>query len=171
MGRCKPCITSPALVLFDAVHERILATTHAIASKELNGGDYPKWGGPGCIKAQLHRGAPTTARKYPPASSLPAQMSPMNDDQDKLGLADHRPHKIRRIEAPSTTDLACPSSDLDIGQVRTTAGEPQPPRTRGTVACQRCRSRKTKCDNRRPSCGYCLKVGEPCVYETESNSW
>ncbi|KAH7142117.1 hypothetical protein EDB81DRAFT_899647, partial [Dactylonectria macrodidyma] len=49
------------------------------------------------------------------------------------------------------------------------ASEAQPPRTRGTVACQKCRSRKTKCDNRRPSCGYCLKVGEPCVYETEAN--
>lgn len=171
MGRCKPCSTSPALVLLDAVHERILETTHAIASRSLNGGNYPKWGGPGCIKDQLHRGAPTTARKYPPASSLHAQMSLMNDDQDELGLPDRRPHKIRRVEAASTGDLAWPSCDLEIGHVRTTASETQPPRTRGTVACQKCRSRKTKCDNRRPSCGYCLKIGEPCVYEAESNSW
>ncbi|KAH8694377.1 hypothetical protein BGZ61DRAFT_352193 [Ilyonectria robusta] len=43
--------------------------------------------------------------------------------------------------------------------------QPPPPRTRGTVACQKCRSRKTKCDNLRPSCGYCLKIGEPCVLQ------
>lgn len=58
-----------------------------------------------------------------------------------------------------------------VPQRQPPASEAQPPRTRGTVACQKCRSRKTKCDNRRPSCGYCLRVGEPCVYETEAKSW
>ena len=42
-------------------------------------------------------------------------------------------------------------------------------RTRGITACQRCRSRKTRCDSRRPSCGYCTKLGAPCLYESDSS--
>ncbi|KAL2840985.1 hypothetical protein BJY01DRAFT_249780 [Aspergillus pseudoustus] len=36
------------------------------------------------------------------------------------------------------------------------------PRKRANTACQVCRSRKTKCDNRKPSCSYCLSVGAVC---------
>ncbi|KAL6405206.1 putative C6 transcription factor [Ilyonectria robusta] len=36
------------------------------------------------------------------------------------------------------------------------------PKPRG--ACEKCRVRKTKCDNRRPSCGFCLKRRIACVY-------
>ncbi|KAH6884492.1 hypothetical protein B0T10DRAFT_539887 [Thelonectria olida] len=120
------------------------------------------------------------------------------ESQDLLP-EDQRPHKIRRIEAAaSAPGLPRSSDDLEILHIQhedyqhpsqgfTRAGaaaedvrhapqrlppasEAQPPRTRGTVACQKCRSRKTKCDNGRPSCGYCLKVGEPCVYEAEASS-
>lgn len=37
------------------------------------------------------------------------------------------------------------------------------PRKRATTACQVCRARKTKCDNNRPSCSYCVSVGATCV--------
>ncbi|KAH8895203.1 hypothetical protein GQ53DRAFT_629904, partial [Thozetella sp. PMI_491] len=36
-------------------------------------------------------------------------------------------------------------------------------RQRANNACQVCRSRKTKCDNAKPSCSFCLKVGATCV--------
>ncbi|KAF7554980.1 hypothetical protein G7Z17_g2502 [Cylindrodendrum hubeiense] len=36
------------------------------------------------------------------------------------------------------------------------------PRKRANTACQVCRARKTKCDNRKPSCSYCLSVGAAC---------
>ncbi|RAO69970.1 uncharacterized protein BHQ10_005982 [Talaromyces amestolkiae] len=111
-------------------------------------------------------------------------------ESEDVSSEDQRPRKIRRIEAAaSVPDMPWSSVDLEIGHmsrddinqfaedVSTTApqrplptSEAQPPRTRGTVACQKCRSRKTKCDNGRPSCGYCLKIGEPCLYEAESNS-
>jgi hypothetical protein len=42
-------------------------------------------------------------------------------------------------------------------------------RTRGITACQKCRSRKTRCDNQRPSCGYCAKLGVSCLYESDSS--
>ncbi|KAI8659148.1 Zn(2)-C6 fungal-type domain-containing protein [Fusarium sp. Ph1] len=37
------------------------------------------------------------------------------------------------------------------------------PRKRANAACQVCRARKTKCDNRKPSCSYCLSVGATCI--------
>ncbi|KAJ4250952.1 Zcf27p [Fusarium torreyae] len=37
------------------------------------------------------------------------------------------------------------------------------PRKRANTACQVCRARKTKCDNQKPSCSYCLSVGANCI--------
>ncbi|KAF5024666.1 hypothetical protein F66182_3288 [Fusarium sp. NRRL 66182] len=37
------------------------------------------------------------------------------------------------------------------------------PRKRANTACQVCRARKTKCDNQKPSCSYCLSVGATCI--------
>lgn len=37
------------------------------------------------------------------------------------------------------------------------------PRKRANAACQVCRARKTKCDNQKPSCSYCLSVGATCI--------
>ncbi|KAJ6030638.1 hypothetical protein N7460_010904 [Penicillium canescens] len=37
------------------------------------------------------------------------------------------------------------------------------PRKRANTACQVCRARKTKCDNAKPSCSYCVKVGTTCI--------
>lgn len=36
-------------------------------------------------------------------------------------------------------------------------------RRRAVKACQVCRARRTKCDNRKPSCSFCLKVGATCI--------
>ncbi|GAM40360.1 hypothetical protein TCE0_038r12655 [Talaromyces pinophilus] len=43
-------------------------------------------------------------------------------------------------------------------------------RSRGSSACEKCRLRKTKCDNRRPSCGFCLKRRVTCVYQDDNNA-
>ncbi|KAI9163606.1 putative transcription factor ecdB [Paramyrothecium foliicola] len=37
------------------------------------------------------------------------------------------------------------------------------PRKRANTACQVCRARKTKCDNKRPACSYCVSVGANCI--------
>ncbi|KAF5622962.1 heterokaryon incompatibility protein [Fusarium sp. NRRL 52700] len=37
-------------------------------------------------------------------------------------------------------------------------------RKRAVTACQSCRLRKTKCDNVRPTCGFCSRSGAQCVY-------
>ncbi|GFF56926.1 oleate-activated transcription factor 1 [Aspergillus udagawae] len=51
----------------------------------------------------------------------------------------------------------------------TTSKRPAPrgtaayPRKRAVTACQVCRARRTKCDNLKPSCSFCLKVGAKCI--------
>ncbi|KAL2829440.1 C6 zinc finger domain protein [Aspergillus cavernicola] len=37
------------------------------------------------------------------------------------------------------------------------------PRKRAVTACQVCRARRTKCDNKKPSCSFCLTVGARCI--------
>ncbi|KAH8425265.1 uncharacterized protein LDX57_003022, partial [Aspergillus melleus] len=37
-------------------------------------------------------------------------------------------------------------------------------RSRGTTACHACRSRKTRCDNTRPICGFCIERQIHCIY-------
>lgn len=44
------------------------------------------------------------------------------------------------------------------------------PRKRAVAACQTCRSRKTKCDNRRPICSFCEGAGATCIYSTQDLS-
>src|SRR5690349_1166005 len=43
------------------------------------------------------------------------------------------------------------------------------PRKRSSTACQLCRTRKTKCDNERPSCSKCRELGSHCIYQDQSN--
>ncbi|KAL7910472.1 hypothetical protein GGI35DRAFT_367877 [Trichoderma velutinum] len=43
-------------------------------------------------------------------------------------------------------------------------------RSRAVTACQNCRDRKRKCDNERPSCTACLKVGGRCEYSVRDAS-
>ncbi|KFZ02170.1 hypothetical protein V500_00408 [Pseudogymnoascus sp. VKM F-4518 (FW-2643)] len=38
-------------------------------------------------------------------------------------------------------------------------------RKRAVTACQHCRARKTKCDNQRPTCGFCASSDLDCQYE------
>lgn len=45
-----------------------------------------------------------------------------------------------------------------------TDGRPAKRRHRSAVACQRCKSRKQRCDNEFPSCSNCVCAGEPCAY-------
>lgn len=50
--------------------------------------------------------------------------------------------------------------DLSIGKLK------QGPRKRVSQACDRCRSRKDKCDGKKPSCSTCATHGRICSYDT-----
>ncbi|KAH7025282.1 uncharacterized protein B0I36DRAFT_376882 [Microdochium trichocladiopsis] len=43
-------------------------------------------------------------------------------------------------------------------------------RKRAVKACQVCRARRTKCDNLKPSCSFCLKVGAVCIQSAQDLS-
>ncbi|KAM0127289.1 hypothetical protein ACHAP3_008857 [Botrytis cinerea] len=45
------------------------------------------------------------------------------------------------------------------------------PSGRGPTACDVCRNRKTKCDNQRPICGYCARLGVTCTYPDEDTAF
>ena len=45
------------------------------------------------------------------------------------------------------------------------AGENGRIRRRALQACETCRSKKSKCDNERPSCGSCIQHGAECIYK------
>ncbi|KAL4885971.1 hypothetical protein BJY04DRAFT_179617 [Aspergillus karnatakaensis] len=38
-------------------------------------------------------------------------------------------------------------------------------RLRASIACGTCRDRKTKCDGRRPVCGYCERTDSACQFD------
>ncbi|KAF5581629.1 oleate-activated transcription factor 1 [Fusarium pseudocircinatum] len=42
-------------------------------------------------------------------------------------------------------------------------------RKRAIKACQVCRARRTKCDQQRPACSFCVKAGVECVFEPDTN--
>ncbi len=47
-------------------------------------------------------------------------------------------------------------------QQQPTGQKPQPKRTRTRTGCLNCRRKKRKCDEGRPSCGSCVRRGQPC---------
>ncbi|KAI3581688.1 nuclear protein, partial [Fusarium oxysporum f. sp. albedinis] len=41
---------------------------------------------------------------------------------------------------------------------------------RATKACQVCRARRTKCDQQRPACSFCVKAGVECVFDLDERA-
>ncbi|KAK9245938.1 fungal-specific transcription factor domain-containing protein [Lipomyces tetrasporus] len=80
-----------------------------------------------------------------------------------------RPHKrydSKVLGDNSASDVAsstAPSSDTKVSSASTGSGPAPVHLTRIISACSRCRSRKTKCDQKFPSCSACLKAGVECV--------
>ncbi|KAL4957713.1 hypothetical protein BDW69DRAFT_8179 [Aspergillus filifer] len=66
-------------------------------------------------------------------------------------------------------------ADTGVGEPpakrRATAARHAYPRRRAMTACQLCRMRKSKCDNRRPSCGTCSSLQFQCVYQDTSTDY
>lgn len=44
------------------------------------------------------------------------------------------------------------------------------PRKRAIKACLTCRFRRTKCDNARPACAACVRLGADCAYQETDHS-
>lgn len=83
---------------------------------------------------------------------------------DPLAAAEYRfgSSRTRTLLPPLLT------SDILTSDAATpTKQTPRPrgayPRKRAVRACQTCRARRTKCDNKKPSCSFCERIGAKCV--------
>lgn len=76
---------------------------------------------------------------------------------------------VAEIAQDHTADLDhVPDASPPVGNKRPAPrGTAAYPRKRAVTACQQCRARRTKCDQRKPTCSFCLKVGAQC---TQSSS-
>ncbi|KAF7556650.1 hypothetical protein G7Z17_g1188 [Cylindrodendrum hubeiense] len=52
----------------------------------------------------------------------------------------------------------------------TSRGSSAYPRKRAVTACQVCRVRRTKCDQKKPACSFCSKIGAECVFDPSALS-
>ncbi|KAF4980636.1 hypothetical protein FZEAL_3385 [Fusarium zealandicum] len=68
-----------------------------------------------------------------------------------------------QIQSDQVPDEASGGSERRAGKRPAARGTAFYPRKRANTACQVCRARKTKCDNRKPTCSYCLSVGATCI--------
>lgn len=99
-------------------------------------------------------------------------MQPRSDSSPPLSLLERPPKRVR-LEANQEPPISA-IDESSAGGVShsndTTVAAALPAqaadgrRSRGITACQTCRRRKTKCDNERPTCGYCASVGANCGY-------
>lgn len=73
---------------------------------------------------------------------------------------------------PTTTEKTTQKSpNQHAGQKRPAPrGTAAYPRKRAITACQVCRARRTKCDNLKPSCSFCLKSGAQCIQSSSDLS-
>lgn len=64
-----------------------------------------------------------------------------------------------------TSPYPAPPSKKRPPEVTGENGKHFPARRRALQACEACRTKKSKCDNERPSCGSCVQHGIECVYK------
>ncbi|KAH7143470.1 hypothetical protein EDB81DRAFT_869328 [Dactylonectria macrodidyma] len=66
--------------------------------------------------------------------------------------------------------MASPTRDTSTHRAAISRPSSTYTRKRGIKACQVCRARRTKCDQKRPSCSFCVKAGVECVFEPDANA-
>ncbi|KAM0264911.1 hypothetical protein ACHAQJ_000427 [Trichoderma viride] len=69
------------------------------------------------------------------------------------------------LEELHTSDLMAVASQLRGRKRPAPRGAGAYARKRAVTACQVCRARRTKCDNKKPACSFCEKTGAKCVTE------
>ncbi|KAL4811064.1 hypothetical protein BDV18DRAFT_155674 [Aspergillus unguis] len=73
--------------------------------------------------------------------------------------------------APALTPISIPrsqslSESRPGTRSRSSSGQLTASHSRTQRACTFCQKKKTKCDGRKPKCGFCVRSGVPCVYGT-----
>lgn len=86
-----------------------------------------------------------------PPHPHPGQGPPAGHSNQMASLGRPAPHMARSRSA-STSSLSTP-----------TAQAPNPQKKKIVTACQRCRTRKIRCDGALPACRSCVKAGVQCI--------
>ncbi|KAL3468892.1 hypothetical protein BJX99DRAFT_97439 [Aspergillus californicus] len=94
------------------------------------------------------------ASDHNPIDQPPQQLATPLDSPGTSSLS-----SIRRFPSPNVTS---PASEARVAIPRVAV--PERPQPRITRACVLCQKKKTKCDGRKPKCGFCLRSGTVCVY-------
>lgn len=89
-------------------------------------------------------------------------MSPSESDFESARPQGHGSEPDKRISKPQSSHDSSRKRQRSAGVYS---------RKRGLTACQLCRGRKTKCDNARPSCSFCVSVHAACVYADETQGY
>ncbi|KAB5523983.1 hypothetical protein GE09DRAFT_486061 [Coniochaeta sp. 2T2.1] len=103
-------------------------------------------------------------------TSLKSDRTPSFSREGILGSA----QKARNLSQssdnrPETLSNGMQNSQSDEGSInplkrRNTSAEVDYPRRRATIACEVCRSRKSRCDGTKPKCKLCTELGAECIY-------
>ncbi|KFX97854.1 hypothetical protein O988_04642, partial [Pseudogymnoascus sp. VKM F-3808] len=117
----------------------------------------------------------TALSQPPPRRTLITRLQRAKEEEG-FNIASHRtasPQQQDRMSSPElpTLPTTTPTSTStsrkhnrpDESPGDREGGAPQK-LLRRRIACQRCRGRKVKCDNGRPSCGSCVESGRQCIY-------
>ncbi|KAK7417621.1 hypothetical protein QQX98_004442 [Neonectria punicea] len=102
-------------------------------------------------------------------SDLPATTRPQSGDASAplrlRALMEREPEEHQPVREPNPEDAVQDDAGGHSSKKRKRATTTDfTRRKRAVAACQFCRLRKTKCDNVRPCCGYCVRHKAKCVY-------
>jgi hypothetical protein len=108
------------------------------------------------------------------AKPYPSQYRHANLDREEMYSPLHQFHNhIDSITPPHKRHFDNSSASLPYPNAKRRLadgsehhhGKQLPTRRRALQACEACRTKKSKCDNERPSCGSCLQHGVECIYK------
>jgi hypothetical protein len=99
-------------------------------------------------------------------TNLKAQRTPSFSRESIMGS--QKPRHLSQSSDNLTTNGVPPKPPSDEGsnplKRRNTDVGVDYPRRRATIACEVCRSRKSRCDGTKPKCKLCTELGAECIY-------
>ncbi|KAI6376154.1 hypothetical protein MCOR25_002792 [Pyricularia grisea] len=119
--------------------------------------------------SQLNTSNPSSALKSP--ATVKSQRTPSFSRDSILGSALKAGNSQRadfsgdgRLGDPNGLQKVSSDEGSNPLKRRNTDAGVDYPRRRATIACEVCRSRKSRCDGTKPKCKLCLELGADCVY-------
>ncbi|KAK4109867.1 hypothetical protein N656DRAFT_838707 [Canariomyces notabilis] len=103
-------------------------------------------------------------------TSLKSARTPSFSREGILGSAQKARNLSQTAEnRPENATNGIPKSQSDVESInplkrRNTDAGVDYPRRRATIACEVCRSRKSRCDGTKPKCKLCTELGAECIY-------